>query len=385
MKTTFPIDRFALRATPFYFYDMELFKETIDTVLHEANSHERYVVHYAVKANANPKVLRMIARAGIGADCVSGGEIRLALENGFEAEKIAYAGVGKADWEIQLGIEKNIGCFNVESIPELKVLASVAKSMGKVARVALRINPNVGAHTHDNIATGRSEDKFGIDMEDMEDAIHMVQDMDSVNFIGLHFHIGSQLLNMTDFVELSERVNKLQDHLEQQGIVVDNINVGGGLGVSYTHPDEKPIAAFKDYFDTFATHLHLRPHQKLHFEIGRALVAQCGSLISRVLYIKEGKTKKFCIIDAGMNDLIRPALYDAHHTVENLSHRGGEETYDVVGPICESSDVFGRDVTLGDTRRGDLLAIRSAGAYGESMASTYNCRPLIIGLTSEEI
>ncbi len=385
MKTYFPIDKFEERVTPFYYYDMALLRETIRTILCEVNARERYVVHYAIKANANPKLLRVIAGEGIGADCVSGGEIRLALENGFEAEKIVYAGVGKADWEIELGIEKNIGCFNVESIPELEVISSVAKRMGKVARVALRINPNVGAHTHDNIATGREEDKFGLDAEDMEEVIHMVQRMDSLSLVGLHFHIGSQILEMMDFVALSERVNQLQESLEKQGVVVENINVGGGLGVSYTHPNKEPIAKFKEYFDTFGDNLKLRAHQKLHFEIGRALVAQCGSLISRVLYVKKGRQKMFCIIDAGMNDLIRPALYDAHHKIENLMNRGGEERYDVVGPICESSDVFGGDVILGNTRRGDILAIRSAGAYGESMASTYNTRKLIEGITSEEV
>ncbi len=385
MKTYFPIDKFEERVTPFYYYDMALLRETIRTILCEVNARERYVVHYAIKANANPKLLRVIAGEGIGADCVSGGEIRLALENGFEAEKIVYAGVGKADWEIELGIEKNIGCFNVESIPELEVISSVAKRMGKVARVALRINPNVGAHTHDNIATGREEDKFGLDAEDMEEVIHMVQRMDSLSLVGLHFHIGSQILEMMDFVALSERVNQLQESLEKQGVVVENINVGGGLGVSYTHPNKEPIAKFKEYFDTFGDNLKLRAHQKLHFEIGRALVAQCGSLISRVLYVKKGRQKTFCIIDAGMNDLIRPALYDAHHKIENLMNRGGEERYDVVGPICESSDVFGGDVILGNTRRGDILAIRSAGAYGESMASTYNTRKLIEGITSEEV
>ncbi len=386
MKTIFPIEKFDEMATPFYYYDMDLLRETIDSIFRELASRERYVVNYAVKANANPKLLGVISASGIGADCVSGGEIRLALENGFEASKIVYAGVGKTDWEIELGIEKGIACFNVESLEELEVIGRTAQRMGKCARVALRVNPDVGASTHNNISTGRQEDKFGIDMEDIERAIDMIGEMDGVSFVGLHFHIGSQILDMADFVALSERINELLDRMDERGVVVENVNVGGGLGVSYRCPDEEPIARFKDYFDTFYSSLKLRDYQTLHFEIGRALVAQCGSLISRVVYVKEGRRKKFCIIDAGMNDLIRPALYDAYHKVENLSSREeGEEVYDVVGPICETSDVFGRDVAMGRTKRGDLLAIRTAGAYGETMASQYNCRPLIGGITSEEL
>ena len=343
------------------------------------------MVHYAVKANANPRILRIIREAGMGADCVSGGEIEAALKAGFPAEKIVYAGVGKSDWEINLGLENDIFSFNVESIPELEVINELAANKGKIARIAFRINPNVGAHTHANITTGLAENKFGIAMRDMESVIEHAASMSNVRFVGLHFHIGSQILDMGDFEALCNRINELQTQLENHHIHVENINVGGGLGVDYQHPNRVPIPDFKAYFDTYARKLKLRPGQTLHFELGRAVVAQCGSLITRTLYIKEGASKKFCIVDAGMTDLIRPALYQAYHKIENISSEEPIEAYDVVGPICESSDVFAKQIDLNCSHRGDLIAIRSAGAYGEIMASQYNCRKLPQGYASDEI
>ena len=296
-----------------------------------------------------------------------------------------YAGVGKSDWEIRLGLKAGIFCFNVESIAELEVINEIAGEMGKTARVAFRINPDVGAHTHSKITTGLAENKFGIAMRDMEDVIEVASHMSHVSFVGLHFHIGSQILNMDDFAALCNRINDLQKQLERKKIVVENINVGGGLGIDYTHPNRVPIPDFKSYFDTYARHLRLREGQTLHFELGRAVVAQCGTLITRTLYVKKGAVKQFAIVDAGMTDLIRPALYQAYHKIENISSDGQKETYDVVGPICESSDVFGKAVDLNVTRRGDLIAIRSAGAYGEIMASQYNCRKLPVGYISEDL
>lgn len=345
-------------------------------------------VHYAVKACANPKVLREIALAGIGADCVSGGEIRAALDAGIPSDKIVYAGVGKSDWEIELGLQAGIFAFNVESIPELEVIDALACSMGKKARVALRINPNVGAHTHANITTGLAENKFGIDMQDMERVILLTRNMQGVEFTGLHFHIGSQILEMDDFVALCRRINELQNRLEQAGIhEVHDINVGGGLGVSYEQPEVFPIPDFRAYFAAYRNNLELRPGQQLHFELGRAVVCQCGSLIARVLYVKSNPIKNFCIVDAGMTDLIRPALYGAYHKIENLTAEDTTDfvTYDVVGPICESSDVFIKNYGMPRTRRGDLIAFRSAGAYGEIMASGYNCRTLPQGYTTEDL
>ena len=384
MKGTFPLQQFHKLRTPFYYYDTALLRQTLDTIRTEASRYENYAVHYAVKANANPKLLTIIRESGLGADCVSGGEIRAAVKAGFPAGKIVFAGVGKADWEIELALDYDIFCFNVESVPELEVIEQLAAAKGKTARVAFRINPDVGAHTHANITTGLAENKFGISMQDMNRVIDRCMGMEHVQFIGLHFHIGSQILDMGDFVALCNRINELQDHLEARHIRIGHINVGGGLGIDYGHPNRQPVPDFKAYFATYASRLRLRPGQTLHFELGRSVVGQCGSLISRVLYVKQGVNKQFAILDAGMTDLIRPALYQAVHKMENISSEDPTETYDVVGPVCESSDVFGKGVTLNGTKRGDFIALRSAGAYGEIMASSYNCRELPKGYTSDE-
>ena len=384
-KGQFPTAKFQNIQTPFYYYDTELLRETLRAINSEAQKHEGFCVHYAVKANANPRLLRIIREAGLGADCVSGGEIEASVKAGFPSSKIVYAGVGKSDWEINLGLDNDIFCFNVESIPELEVINELAAAKGKVARVAFRLNPNVGAHTHANITTGLAENKFGIAMSDMLKVIEEAQGMANVKVVGLHFHIGSQILDMGDFEALCNRVNELQLELERHYIKVEHINVGGGLGVDYQHPNRVRIPDFKSYFDTYAKKLKLRPGQTLHFELGRAVVAQCGSLITRTLYIKEGALKKFAIVDAGFTDLIRPALYQAYHKIENISSNEEPDTYDVVGPICESTDVFAKQIDLNRTHRGDLLAIRSAGAYGEIMASQYNCRRLPQGYMSDEI
>jgi len=372
----FPIEKFKGIETPFYYYDRKLLNDTLDTIKKELSQHQGYHLHYAIKANANIEVLREIQKAGFGVDAVSGGEIQRALDAGFDAGKIVYAGVGKADWEINLGLDAGIFCFNVESLEELNIINELAAAKGKTAKVCFRINPNVGAHTHANITTGLAENKFGIAMEDMETAVKAAVALANIEFIGLHFHIGSQILEMGDFEALAKRINELQDRLEEQGIKVQNINVGGGLGIAYDDPDGKPIPDFKKYFDTYAKNLQLREGQQMHFELGRAVVGQMGSLITRVLYVKHAHVKQFAIVDAGMSDLIRPALYDAHHEIQNLTSTEAEETYDVVGPICESSDVFGKDEKLPACHRGDLIALRSAGAYGEIMACQYNCRKL---------
>lgn len=385
MKGTFPIDKFRQTETPFYYYDTKVLRDTLDTIKRESAKYERYCVHYAVKANANPKVLSIIRESGLGADCVSGGEIKAAIRAGFPAGKIVYAGVGKTDPEINLGLDYDIFCFNVESVPELEVINELAAAKGKIARVAFRINPDVGAHTHANITTGLAENKFGISMQDMNKVIDLAQSLANVKFVGLHFHIGSQILDMGDFVALCNRINELQEKLYARQIIVEHINVGGGLGIDYEHPNRCPIPEFGEYFATYHKHLKLRPQQTLHFELGRSVVAQCGSLITKVTFVKQGTNKQFAIVDAGMTDLIRPALYQAYHKIENITSEEPKETYDVVGPICESSDVFGKAIDLNRAKRGDLFALRSAGAYGEIMASGYNCRPLPQGYTSDEL
>lgn len=371
--------------TPFYFYNTALLKETLQKIKKEISAHKNYIVHYAIKANANPKLLRLIAQAGFGADCVSGGEIQRALDTGFPASKIVFAGVGKSDWEINLGLDNDIFCFNVESEPELEVINELAKAKGKIASVAFRINPNIGAHTHANITTGLAENKFGIAMKDMEHIIQKAEQLCHIRVLGLHFHIGSQILEMDDFIALCQRMNQLIEQLKQNHHQLKHINVGGGLGIDYEQPDKHPIPNFSSYFNTYAKYLNLSDEQQLHFELGRAVVGQCGSLVTRVLYVKQGATKQFIIVDAGMTDLIRPALYQAHHQIENLDSREILEKYDVVGPICESSDVFAKDILLPKTHRGDLIALHSAGAYGEIMASQYNCRALPQSYTSEEL
>ncbi len=385
MKGTFPVNKFRELETPFYYYDVNVLRETLSCIHKEAGKYNNFCVHYAVKANANHKVLTIIRESGLGADCVSGGEIRAAIKAGFPTNKIVYAGVGKTDWEINLGLDYDIFCFNVESVPELEIINELAAAKGKTARVAFRINPNVGAHTHANITTGLAENKFGISMEDMDKVIDMAETLPHVKFVGLHFHIGSQILDMGDFVALCNRVNELQEKLYARQIIVEHINVGGGLGIDYSHPNRQAIPNFAEYFATYHKHLKLRPQQTLHFELGRAVVGQCGSLISKVIYIKQGANKQFAILDAGMTDLIRPALYQAYHKIENITSEEPVETYDVVGPICESSDVFGKAIDLNKAHRGDLFALRSAGAYGEIMASAYNCRALPQGYTSEEL
>ena len=381
----FSVDKLNSIVRPYYYYDTQLLRKTLEVIKQECEKHENFHVHYAVKANANPKILRIISQYGFGADCVSGGEIKAAIEAGFPADKVVYAGVGKSDWEINLGLEKGIACFNVESIAELEVIEELAVAANKTANVAFRINPNIGAHTHANITTGLAENKFGIAMQDMENVIERATTMNNINVVGLHFHIGSQILDMGDFKALCNRINELQVQLGKHHIYVQSINVGGGLGVNYDSPDRQPIPDFKEYFHTYTKHLRLREGQQLHFELGRSVVAQCGSLISRVLYVKQGSHKQFAILDAGMTDLIRPALYQALHKIQNLTSNEPTEVYDVVGPICESSDVFAKAIDLNKCHRGDLIAIRSAGAYGEIMASAYNCRQLPKGYITEDL
>lgn len=376
IKGQFPIQDFKDLRTPFYYYDRDLLRRTLETIRTEAGKCDAFRVHYAIKANFNKEILKEIAAAGLGADCVSGGEVRAALDAGFKPETIVFAGVGKSDEEILLGLAGNIACFNVESSAELQVIQELAESVGKTARVCLRVNPDIGAHTHANITTGLAENKFGINMEQLEDVLRMAIGLPNIQYCGLHFHIGSQITDMSDFQALCNRINDLSRTLSRHGLPVGDINVGGGLGIEYQHPNHLPMADFQSYFGLFRNLLHPAPGQTVHFELGRSVVAPCGSLISRVLYVKEGTTRKFAIIDGSMTELIRPALYGAYHRIENISSDEPEEIYDVVGPVCESSDVFGKSVSLDKCHRGDFIAIRSAGAYGESMASGYNCHPL---------
>lgn len=383
-KDKFPIHKFNSIETPFYYYDIELLNQTIQAVKTEIEGKPFYV-HYALKANTNTRLLQEISKQGFGADCVSGNEILKAIENGFDPKQIAFAGVGKTDKEIDIALDNDIFSFNVESIPELHAINNLAEAKNKKAKIALRINPNVDAHTHSYITTGLNENKFGLEEENIPEVLDLLPSLTSLELIGLHFHIGSQITELSSFKNLCGKINDLQTYFEKTGICLEHINVGGGLGIDYENPTKYPITNFSDYFKLFSTYLKLRDGQTLHFELGRSIVAQCGSLISRVTYLKEGIQKKFVIMDAGMTDLIRPALYQAFHYIENLTSDKETCTYDIVGPICESSDIFVKDFKLNKTERGDIVAIHSAGAYGEVMASRYNCRDIAKSYFSDTI
>ena len=376
------IKDFSAIQTPCYYYDMDVLHKTLQSLKRESDD-PRYVVHYAIKANANPKILKTISSYGFGADCVSANEIVAAIESGFDPKKIVFAGVGKTDKEIETALKAGIGCFNCESLPEIENINEIAGALKLKTNISIRINPLIDAHTHKYITTGIEESKFGIIKSELLPLIKLANSMDNVEFIGVHFHIGSQITDMSVFRMLCTQVNEFQELLSDNNITIKTINVGGGLGVSYDDPEAYP--SFASYFKLFKELINLKPGQTLHFEPGRSVVCQCGTLLTRVVYIKEGYNTKFAIVDAGMNDLIRPALYQAHHKIENLTSKGHSEYYDVVGPICESSDVFGKKVKLSDTKRGDILGIRSAGAYGEVMASRYNLRCLPSTAFSDEL
>jgi len=376
------VEKFRDLPTPFYFYDLDVLNETIETLKNEVQG-RGYKIHYAVKANANPRILKIISSYGFGADCVSWNEIDAAIKAGFEPSEIVFAGVGKSDYEISNAIEAGIFCFNCESIPEIEVINKISADQNKVAVISLRINPLIDAHTHKYITTGIEESKFGIHTWELEEVLKRVSEMKNISLTGMHFHVGSQITRMSVFQSLCAHINELQEWFASHNVNLEVINVGGGLGIDYEKPEKTP--AFAEYLSLIDEFIELRPGQVLHLEPGRSVVGQCGSLISKVLYIKNGSNTVFAIIDAGMTDLIRPALYQAHHKIENLTSKGSIHKYDIVGPICESSDTFAKFYELPETKRGDIIAIRSAGAYGEAMASRYNLRDLPRVVFSDEI
>lgn len=384
MITKQQVEAFGSIETPFYFYDMDLLRQTLDSYKAQIDQYG-YNAHYALKANANDRILDTIRSYGLGADCVSGNEVKLAVCSGFDPQKIVYAGVGKSDKEIRAALRAGIFSFNCESVPEIQIINDLAAGMGKKARISIRVNPDIDAHTHKYISTGLKENKFGISPWAFQDVAGLLARCTHLEFLGLHFHVGSQITELPVFALLCRRVEELQQWFIEHKIPVRNLNLGGGLGINYQDPDGDPVAHFADYFDTIHRNLVVRPGQNVHFEPGRALVGQCGHLISRVLYVKVGKEKKFAILDAGMNDLIRPALYQAHHDIENLSSSGRKLRYDVVGPVCESSDCWGQKRLVSRCGRGDLFAIHSAGAYGQVMAMKYNQRVLAKAVYSDDL
>jgi diaminopimelate decarboxylase len=382
MITNKTIEKFRNLPTPFYFYDLDVLHATCQSVLEESVK-TGFKVHYAVKANPNPRILNIISSYRFGADCVSYNEIERAISSGFKPCETVFAGVGKTDKDIEAALKADILCFNCESIPEMEVINSIAEKQNKVATIALRINPYIEAHTHKYITTGVPESKFGVNTWELKDVVERLISLKNVSLKGIHFHIGSQITKMSVFKSLCSRINELQEWFSSQNINLEIINVGGGLGIDYVNPDKS--ARFEDYFSLIEEFVKLRSGQSIHVEPGRSIVGQCGSLISKVLYIKKGSNTTFAIIDAGMTDLIRPALYQASHKIENLTSGGKADRYDVVGPVCESADTFAKFIELPETSRGDIIAIRSAGAYGEAMASRYNLRDLPGAVFSDEI
>ena len=377
-------------ATPFYYYDMDLFRRTVDHVAELAAEHD-IKVHYAVKANVERRLLEYISAKGFGADCVSGNEVLHAHSCGFPADRIVYAGVGKSDREIYDAMMLGIEAFNCESLQEIFVINEMAHIYGVKANVSVRINPDIDAHTHKYVTTGLYENKFGISQHEFDKLIEIIHKSEHINFIGLHFHVGSQISRVEEVFGLEcRRVNEIVEYFEKKGLEIRNINLGGGLGVDYDDPDGNPIADFSTWFGTIAANINRRPDQTVHVEPGRSLVAQCATLISRFVFVKSGETKNFLIMDSGMNDLIRPALYGAYHKIENLSASQRQffptfQAYDIVGPVCESSDVWGAGRLLPLSVRGDLMAIRSAGAYGQVMASRYNMKDLAPAVFSDAV
>lgn len=376
------VSKFRDLPTPFYYYDLDVLHGTC-AIVKEESEKSGFKIHYAVKANANPRILKIISSYGFGADCVSYNEIVRAVECGFHPSSIVFAGVGKTDREIESALKAGISCFNCESIAELEVIDSIAAQLKTVATIALRINPYIEAHTHKYITTAIAESKFGISTWELRDVLERISSLDNIRLEGIHFHVGSQITRMSVFRSLCSRVNELQEWFASRNTDLKSINLGGGLGIDYNDPEKAPD--FGEYFALIRELVRIRPGQSIHFEPGRSIVAQCGSLITKVLYIKKGSNTTFAVVDAGMTDLIRPALYQAHHEIQNLTSRGTIEKYDVVGPICESSDTFAKFIELPETRRGDILAIRSAGAYGEIMASRYNLRDLPGAVFSDEL
>jgi diaminopimelate decarboxylase len=384
MITKQQVEAFGSIETPFYFYDMDLLRQTLDTYKAQIDKYG-YNAHYALKANANDRILDTIRSYGLGADCVSGNEVKLAVRSGFDPQKVVFAGVGKSDKEIKAALRAGIFSFNCESVPEIKIINDLAAGMGKKARISIRVNPDIDAHTHKYISTGLKENKFGISPWAFQEVAGLLSCCKNIEFLGLHFHVGSQITELPVFALLCRRIEELQKWFIEHEIPIRNLNLGGGLGINYQDPNGDPVAHFEDYFNIIHTHLVVRPGQNVHFEPGRALVGQCGHLISRVLYVKVGREKKFAILDAGMNDLIRPALYQAHHDIENLTSTGRKLRYDVVGPVCESSDCWGTRRMISACKRGDLFAIHSAGAYGQVMAMKYNQRDLAKAVYSDDL
>ncbi|MCD7969796.1 MAG: diaminopimelate decarboxylase [Alistipes sp.] len=363
--------------TPLYLYDMDLLRRTLQSAT-AASAQYGYKVHYALKANFDPVIVDCIREYGFGTDCVSGNEVRYSIECGFDPSQVVYAGVGKTDEEIEFAVRQGIFAFNCESRQELQVINHIAGQVGTVANVALRLNPDVDPMTHTHISTGQADSKFGISYKEIDQLAAETGTLNNIRITGIHFHIGSQITEMRVFEYLCRRVNTLYEWFTDRGYELSHVNLGGGLGIDYDDPDNNPVPAFGEYFDIFARNLRVGSATEIHFELGRSLVGQCGEFISRVLFTKVNSAgKNVALLDGSMTELIRPALYQARHAIENLDGSGRPQAeYTIGGTVCESSDTFARNLSLPELQRGDLVSIKTAGAYGAAMASRYNMHDL---------
>ena len=378
-------DKLRQYRTPFYLYDMELLRQTLESLVSVARRYG-YVIHYAVKANFDPRIIQLVKEYGLGIDCASGNEVRCAIDAGFDPKGIVYAGVGKRDHELRYAIEHGIFAINCESLQELQVIDDIASAAGKVQDVGLRINPDIDPKTNRCIDTGQADSKFGIAYEEVISNIAWIESLKHVKIRGIHLHIGSQIRELHVFEYLCDKVNSIVAHLGTLGLDFDFVDVGGGLGINYDVPENEPVPNFASVFAIINSHLKVGG-KAVHFEFGRAIAAQCGELITSVLYTKTTATgRKLVIVDASMTELIRPALYGAYHNIDNITSRSEKrERYTIVGTACESTDVFDESITMPETQRGDLLTIKSAGAYGMSMASRYNLHDLPAAVYSDDL
>ncbi|MBQ4127663.1 MAG: diaminopimelate decarboxylase [Alistipes sp.] len=372
--------------TPFYLYDINLLRQTLESVVYESNKYN-YKVHYAIKANNDDYLLSIIREYGLGIDCASGNEVRKAIESGFAPETIVYAGVGKRDKEIRYAIEQGILAINCESIEELQVINQIAGEMGRRPSIGLRINPDIDPKTNRCIDTGQADSKFGISYEEIIENIDTIKALENIEIIGIHIHIGSQIRELHVFENMCNKANAIVEKLESLlGFQFRIVDVGGGLGINYDVPENEPIPNFASLFAIVHEYLNVG-EREVHFEFGRSIVGECGELIASVLFNKTTATgRRLLIIDASMTELIRPMLYGSYHNIENItSQEESFKKYTVVGTACESTDVFDENISLRKSKRGDLLAIKSAGAYGRSMASEYNMHELPRAVYSDQL
>ena len=360
--------------TPFYLYSEQKLRDNFKSFADAVKPLKKATVCFAVKSNFNPTILKILAGMGAGADIVSGGELELALQAGVPADKIVFSGVGKTRAELTAAITAGIKQINAESESEIRLINEIAIGLNKTASVGIRVNPDVDARTHEKITTGKKENKFGIDWNDARRLFLSAEQFKGLSLHGIEVHVGSQILELSPFREAFVKTKKMLNDLKEHGVSIQTVDVGGGLGVAYKTDESAPspadyIAVLQDVLGDF--------DGEFVFEPGRCISGDAGVLVASVVRVKQTGDKRFAVLDAGMCDLVRPAMYDAYHNIEAVKGGEASERYDVVGPICESADIFGKDRMLPELNEGDLIAIETAGAYGAAMASNYNGRPLI--------